>query len=239
MENDLNDRLLNIETRLNNLELIRSIEFFKMFNKTDGLAIHLNQYLPNYEDLKRFFDYLQLDYSSFVPFSMRISENKYFEHPEKEKIKYIPTSFDLNFGLKTNFQNLYILVEILSNFGLEYIYYNNENYNYITVGGYKYEKEHNPLSKKIEVTEFLNTPFYYSTIYFASKFFNKSEQYILKYIDFDFDKEYNDSFAERDNDYDDYERDYFNTMTDGQSGDYEDWQDSGNNFDDLSDNMGH
>lgn len=245
MENDLNKRLLNIETKLNNLQQIRSIEFFKLFNKADGIVIHLNQYLTNYEDLKRFFDYLQLDFHSFVPFSIInpfSPDKKYTEHSESEKKSYIPSSFDLNFGLKINFQNLYILVEVLSHFGLENIYYNNENYNYITVGCYQDEWDYNPLSKKIEVAEFLKTPFYYSTINFVTKLFNKSEDYILKHIDFDFEKEYEDSIAASNdnyNSYDDDNRDYFNTMTDGQYGDYDDWNDGRNNFDDLSDDLGY
>ena len=238
MENDLSQRLLDIEEKLNNLQKIKSVEFFKLFNKTDGIVIQLNQYLPNYEDLKSFFDYLQLDYNSFVPFSSPVSHLKNFKHTEKEKKGYTPTSFDLNFGLKTNFQNLYILVEILSNFGLENIYYNNENYNYITVGCYQHEWEFNPLSKKIEVVEFLKTPFYYSTINFVTKLFNKSEEYILKHIDFDFEKDYEDSIAASNDNYNSYNddnRDYFNTMTDGQYGDYDDWNDNRDNFDNLSD----
>lgn len=242
MENDLNERLLNIEAKLSNIQLIKSIEFFKLFHKADGMGIHLNEYLNNYEDLKRFFKYLQLDYHTFVPFS-RIDifspDKKYIEHSEDVKKNYIPRSFDLNFGLNTNFQNLYILVEVLSNFGLEYIYYRNEKYNFITVGCYQTEKEHNPFSKKIEVTEFLKTPFYYSTINFVNIFFNKSEEYILKHLDFDFDKDYYDSFPKIDNEYDEYKRDYFNTITNGQCGDYDDWKDAGDNFDDLSDNMGY
>lgn len=237
MENDLNKKILDIEAKLNNIQLIRSIEFIKLFNKSNGISIGLNQYLPNYEDLKIFFDYLQIDYYTFVPFSC-----KFFEHTEDEKKNHTPTTFDLDFGLKTNFQSLYILVELLSNFGLENIYYHNENYNFMTVGCYRCEWEENPLSKGIEVNDFLKIPFHYSTINAITKLFNKSEEFILKHIDFDFKKDYEDKIeASNDNynSYDDDNRDYFNTMTDGQCGDYDDWNGGGNNFDDLSDNMGY
>lgn len=39
--------------------------------------------------------------------------------------------------------------------------------------------------------------------------------------------------------YDDYERDTFNALTDGQYGDYEDWKDNGGDMDTLRDSLGH
>lgn len=41
------------------------------------------------------------------------------------------------------------------------------------------------------------------------------------------------------NDYYDYERDAFYALTDGQYGDYEDWQENDGNWDNLRDELGH
>ena len=61
---------------------------------------------------------------------------------------------------------------------------------------------------------------------------------ILKAEDDDDDEEY----YQKDNSYyqrDDYDRDTFNALTDGQHGDYDDWNDNGGDFDSLRDGLGY
>jgi hypothetical protein len=243
MEENINERLDNLESKLFNLQILKSIDFFKLFTNTD-IIIHLNHYLKNSDDLKRFLDYLKLDYQAFIPchfYNIFQPEKNYINHSEQERKKLTPESFDLSFNFNTNFQNLYILVEVLSKFGLKSIYYTNEKSNIVTIGSYVYESDHNPLSNKIDVAEFLQTPFYYSMLDFLTKKFNKSEEFISNNLEYDFDEEHYASMRRKDDDYNDYERDTFNTLTDGQYGDYEDRKENsdGNNFDDLRDNFGY
>lgn len=50
--------------------------------------------------------------------------------------------------------------------------------------------------------------------------------------------EVNEQYSSEDNNYD-YERDSFYALTDGQYGDYEDWQENDGNWDNLRDDLGH
>lgn len=57
------------------------------------------------------------------------------------------------------------------------------------------------------------------------------------------DEEYFDNRIEHENDNfsdeNDYERDSFYALTDGQYGDYDEWQENGGNLDDLMDELGN
>lgn len=51
--------------------------------------------------------------------------------------------------------------------------------------------------------------------------------------DYDFEGDYEGDYRSSYHDEPDYERDYFNAMTDGQLGDYDDFRENGGNIDDI------
>lgn len=73
-----------------------------------------------------------------------------------------PKRFDLHFGSDVNFQDLYIIVAILENFGLQSIFLTSNISNEICIGSYITEcceEERRDVSQGVDVGEFLKTSF--------------------------------------------------------------------------------
>jgi len=241
-DNNFEKRLKVVEAEISLLRVLKSIELFKFYNG-ENIDLHINQYSKNYEQIILFFKYLKIDFKSFLPFQSSLPFPDDSDDEEKDPFsktnvkKNAPKKFSLTFDLNTNFQNLYIIIEILNNFGLEKVFYSNETGNSVTIGSYS-EHYDIPLSKPFEIKTILDMPFYYSTINVLCQYYKVTEFYILSKLDRNLLEEFhNDNFGKRDDD--DEERDTFNALTDGQYGDFEDWKNNNGDYDNLRDDLGY
>ncbi len=226
-----------LEVKLNNINIFQSIGFEKLYSEKK-IDINIDQNTKEYETISTFLKYLNIRFTSYLP-----PKEELFPLPEieefedlNEHIKYS----QLTFGLETNFQSLYILIEILKNFGLEKVFYSNDK-------DIKVDLENNPkyfhdynyvFFKAMNIEKILEMPFYYTTMDMLCDYHDANEQYILsetnRHIG-DIQNRFDEENFERKNYDSDDERNSFNALTDGQNGDYDDWKDNGGNFDDLRD----
>lgn len=239
MENtDFLNRLSKIESKISSLKIHKSIELGKLYDGTE-INITINQYSKNYKLIMRFFNHLNISFNPSLPSfeeELFLSNEPLNPFSLQNIEKYTPKNFNLTFGLETNFQDLYILIEILGNFGLEKVFYSNEKDKSVFIGSHNEKKYKYLLSKEIEIDKILEMPFYYSTINVLCEYYNISEAYILDKVNRDLAEEESiDNFNRIDIDAD---RETFNALTDGQYGDYEDFSNNGGDYDALKDRMG-
>lgn len=88
-----------------------------------------------------------------------------------------PKRFDLHFGSEVNFQDLYIIVAILENFGLQSIFISSKKSNEICIGSYITEcspAESRDVSQGVDVAEFLKVSFAATTTELIAERFSDS-----------------------------------------------------------------
>ncbi|MDB4710308.1 hypothetical protein OAF16_01105 [Flavobacteriales bacterium] len=88
------------------------------------------------------------------------------------------------------------------------------------------------LHNELDLGEFDNNWF---NFIFNEIIINKLETTLNEYYNYNFNDNYEDHYQE---DYNDYERDNFDALTDGQYGDYDDFRENGGNMDHLMDGLG-
>jgi hypothetical protein len=226
-----------LEAKLNSINIFHPIAFKKLYSKKK-INISINQNVDHYEEIIAFFDSLKINYKSFSP---QIEPNP-FHLLEDDIIKdKIIEDSHLTFGLETNFQSLFILLEIMKTFGIEKIFYSNESENIVTIGthncndlrDYNYE-----LFKVMDIEKILQMPFFYTTLDMLCDYHNSGEYYILNEVNRnigDIMNKYDEANFERKSYDDEDERNSFDALTDGQNGNYDDWKNNGGDFDDLRD----
>lgn len=230
MDNNISERLLKIETNQNSIKILKSLDFAKLYNGRDT-KLWLSNNCKNFEHIDRFFRYANIDLESNKPLNPDVIYKTAFENIDRVDTE----EFNITFDLGISFQDLFIIVEILTSFGLEKIFYSNRKGNNLIVGSESELSTFN-FSDEIQINEILNLPFFSSTIEALAHIFKVDEPYILKWVDKDIEKDEYLFYNEKQG-YDDYDRDNFNALTDGQYGDYDDWKSNGGDYDDLRDGI--
>ena len=163
-----------------------------------------------------------------------------------------PERFDLHSGKKTDFQDLFIVVAILKNFGLQSIFLNDDKNNKVVIGSYiaQYGGKRD-ISEGISADTILELPFMTTTNEFLKKCFvngrsiDSSDDFKAEIIEDKSDNHKEDSDLNiYDDSYDyydepDYKRDTFDALTDGLYGDYDEWEEGGGDMDSLRDALGY
>ena len=97
-------------------DLLIAVEYSKLFN-SEKSTIRINKLVPNYNRIVKFFDANKLPYESYSAASP-------------------PSRFDLHFGRKIDFQDLFIVTTIVKIFGLQSIFYDKNSYGEILIGSH-------------------------------------------------------------------------------------------------------
>lgn len=191
------------------------------FDTADNLT---KSFTPNVKSYERFFFYDQ-PYDVFSHIELRWdkhlvlppSQNEYGEIYQFYSNK-IPKNSPLEITLDslTNLLN-----EICYD---EYDYSGKSGYN-LHLSSYYDDNDADEVLKAYSYGEFLD----FSPVYFKKG---------VKLNDDNNGDEYNDDLDYCQDDHNDYERDTFDALTDGQYGDYDDWRENGGDFDSLRDRLG-
>jgi hypothetical protein len=188
----------------------------------DNISIKVNSYINHFDRIHKLFENYKLQHECYTPSAAEP-----------------PVRFDLHFGHKTDFQDLFIVVAILKNFGLQAIFLSDDNNNEVLIGSYitKYGNRKD-ISEGIAADSILELPFMFTTSEFLKECFGIEESIdSSENLEEEYDaNDHNDSYDYYDEP--DYERDTFDALTDGQYGDYDDWRDSGGDMDSLRDGLG-
>jgi hypothetical protein len=216
-----------------NLENIEIIALAKMFDDF-SINLTLNQFAPNFTYINSFLNFLKIKSKIFKPEREKSPFEDLIDNQqiEEEIAKLYPIELNLVFDFDVKFNEIYLIVKLCNNYGLKKIYYSNQTGNDVIIGSYEPNRPIHILNKPIEIDKFLNYPIYFSTTQVLSDYFKLSEYFLNNYINRDLDAEIIASNYIKD-DYDDYEKDSFEALTDGQLGDYEEWKENGGNLDDL------
>ncbi len=201
---------------------------FKLINK-EQFSLKINTDLPNFGVIKEIFEFNKMIFQNWT----------------KEK-DHIAPDFVLAFSDSCCFQDVYLLAYFLKDYGLKYIYPSRRKTSVISVGTYIFSvinqanysfaeplpiDEFLKIDPKIECDIAINNFF---KIFNHEQFYIEDEEDIDDVDDFDYSE-----YAKIDPSENDYERDNFDALTDGQYGDYDDWKDLGGNMDKLQDDLGY
>lgn len=136
------------------IDIFKAIQLAGIFIGKD-ISIEVNDKINHFERIKKLFDNRGISYECYTP-----SAGK-------------PKRFDLHFGIKTDYQDLYIIIAILKNFGLQSVFLREEDDNnkvlvgsYITEFGLKKDD-----SEGINPNKILELPFTLSTNEFLKECF--------------------------------------------------------------------
>lgn len=120
-----------------------------------NINIKVNTRVSHFEEIIDSLKIYNISFNSFTPF---------FKDP--------PIRFDISFGRETDFQDLYILVKILNDFGLQTVFYSDDINNEVMIGTYitqfgRRKKETEGVMSEV----MLSLPFSTTIDYFLKKFF--------------------------------------------------------------------
>ena len=122
--------------------ILTTIKLLEIFDG-EGLNIKLNINLIFYKRIVKLFERNQINFQTITPLNP-------------------PQRFDLHFGVNTNFQDLYILIALLQNFGLQSVFLSSNKNNEICIGSYITEcspDQRRDVSQGLTVEDFLKLPF--------------------------------------------------------------------------------
>lgn len=229
--------LKNIESKINNMNLSNPDEYKYLFAE-EKISIFANQDMFYINEIKEMLDNFNVKCSFYKPLKY---QNPFTDEDEQHDINENSNDgLELSFGLNTNFQSLFIIVTFLKNFNLKKINYSNLSDNEVYLNPFDKRESffsHYKLYNAIDLDKFNEFPFYYTTLDMLSSYFDVSKNYINSQVNRDPEEIRNEFFESNLNREDEYENDKntFDALTDGQYGDFDDWKDSGGNFDDLVD----
>lgn len=198
----------------------------KLLNRSE-LNFRINTVLPNHKTIMNLLNSNGIRVDTWTPDSQREVE-----------------ALELSFTENCNFRNIFILAAILKDFGLQYVYPSRDENQQISLGTYIMSIDSQAtyaMAVPMEIDEFLKIDPNLDTPAAISTYFDCLEYVEDPGTDDDTDDDY-ESYDEDDYDYDsshnDYERDSFDALTDGQYGDYDDWKENGGDYDSLRDGLG-
>ncbi|GEM_PF-1695848 len=151
----------------------------------ENISLKVNSKIRHYERIIKLFERNHIPFKSYTP------------------VVGMPNRFDIHFGSHSDFQDLYIIVAILKNFGLQSIFYSEDNNSNVTIGSYITEYGANKdISEGLSSDEFLKLPFYLTTNELLQNYFNVA---IIDNIE-----NSEDSSMDEDEEFEDYHDDYDN-----------------------------
>lgn len=143
----------------------RSIDIFKAIQLSGiyigkNISIKINNKINHFERIKKLFDNHGISHICYTPESNA------------------PNRFDLHFGSRTDFQDLYIIIAILKNFGLQSVFLSRDDNNQVTIGSYITEcSSKRDISEGIDPNTVLELPFMLTTDEFLNKCFKINRRF--------------------------------------------------------------
>ena len=161
MEEKLVKQLSELTKKSQLFDILIAVEYSKLFIG-DNTNLTINESLPNYNRISKFFETYHIPFDSFSP-----------------SFNVAPPSFEVQFGVGIDFQDIFIIASILKIFGLKSLKLNrdatfDQNKNEVYIGSYnnigelvdEFELHFNDLkfflntsSEVISVDDFLRIPF--------------------------------------------------------------------------------
>jgi len=130
---------------------------------------------------------------------VKLFEKYQIKHTEYTFSVDCPNRFDLHFGRRTDFQDLYIIVAILRIFGLQSVFYSYEDDCEVVIGSYITEYGRKlAVSQGMLVDEFLSFPFFLTTKEFLFETFGNEDIGEVDKEEDDNNNDYDDSFDNND-----------------------------------------
>jgi hypothetical protein len=160
--------------------------------------------------------------------------------------KIATDKFDLQFGHCLTFSDLYIIVYLMRNFGLQKVFYLSSTNSLLLGEAVSETTASGSFNTFIGIDEVLKTSFEENIHAFTNKYF--STKYVPYYPEHYGDERdkipagYSLNSSESDSDSaeeEDYRRDDFSAFTGGQLANYDDWNDAGGDMDYLREELGH
>ena len=153
------------DNKTTTFDIFKALELANLY-VGKNIEISVNTKIQHFERIIKLFEKYQIEHTVYTPES----------NP--------PKRFDLHFGKGIDFQDLFIVVAILKNFGLQAIFYEKKKGKEVTIGSYITECGDSyrlPISDGISVDDFLILPFYMTTTEFLSQIFGV-ENFVLDEI---------------------------------------------------------
>ena len=144
----------------NTIDIFKAIELAGIFIG-ENASLTVNSKIKHFNRIIKLFNKHNISHKIFTPAA---------EEPER---------FDIHFGQQTDFQDLYIIVAILGNFGLQSIFPSDGNTNEVVIGSYITNctnKKH--ISDGITANAMLSLPFSLTIDEFLEKL--KDKEYKIK-----------------------------------------------------------
>jgi hypothetical protein len=192
--------------------------------RKESFQLEINSRVPQFNEIEKLFSSLNIPYVTWKP---------------DIKVKHV--YLEMGFSSSCIFQDVYLLVFLLNDLGLEKIYPSREEKPVISIGTNLEGASHRgnwAIAEPIDISVFLNLDPLLSSMEIISKCFTNILEVDSEYL-------YEKSIIREDSsseatlrDFHNYEKDTFYALTDGQYGDYDDWKQSGQDFDDLRDSLG-
>lgn len=189
---------------------------------TTSFNLKLNEELSNFTLISELLTHNNIPFQTWLP-------------DESLPLEIVEMSFSIN----CKFQDIYLIAFLLKDYGLKCVYPSTKKEQEILIGTSLHQvlsKQKYSLAEPVNIDSFLSIDPKSSTQFvvdfiFENKFSNQeNDEDVIEYEDeedYGFEVEHN------------YDRDTYDALTDGQCGDYDDWRDSGGDFDSLRDGMGY
>jgi hypothetical protein len=131
--------------KTNDIDIFKALDIAKLY-LGKNIVLKVNSRIKHFDRLTKLFERYQIEYTAYTP------------------VVGPPSRFDIHFGKYTDFQDLFIIVAILKNFGLQSVFYSQKNNNEVIVGSYITEYGQKlDISKGISSKTFLEFPFVMTT----------------------------------------------------------------------------
>ena len=146
----------------NTIDIFKAIELAGIFIG-GNISLRVNSKIKHFDRIMKLFNKYDIYHKIYTPSS---------EEPER---------FDIHFGQQTDFQDLYIIVAILGNFGLQSIFPSDRDTNEVVIGSYITvctNKNNKNISEGITTKAMLGLPFMVTINEFLEKL--KDKEYKIK-----------------------------------------------------------
>lgn len=169
--------MTDIDKSSESSNLFKALELAKKHSGKNTKLV-VNSLILHYERIVKLFEIIQIPFETFPQFEDNSSPFETFPQDVDEFIKYCierPFRFDINFDTHSDFQDLYIIVAILKDFGLHTVSYSHKNNNEVLIGLYYTIAFPNKkvYPKGITTDEFLKLPFSLTTDELIQSYFNE------------------------------------------------------------------
>jgi hypothetical protein len=133
-------------------------------------------------------------------------------------------NIELSFSVTCNFRDVYIIAFLLKQYGIDRVYPSRDEESVIAIGTYIFAVPNSgkyAIAEPISIEDILAIDPKTTTLDVVENFYkNHLDEDDIP----DFDEQYIEEDSHDTGDQTDWERDYFNAMTDGQLGDYDDFE---------------